>query len=122
MSQSAILILLPQTTYDNNGTAEPYDVTGNSVQAAAYHLGNADLQTVTYNFTDVTGNLVIEGTLASTPVASDWFKIHEIVANNQSNVNSNINTYTNLTGNFSYMRAVLKDFQHGTVQYVKVSY
>ena len=122
MSQSAILILLPQTTYDNNGTAEPYDVTGNSVQAAAYHLGNADLQTVTYNFTDVTGNLVIEGTLASTPVASDWFKLYEKNANNQANLNANVNSYQNISGNFTYMRAKINDFGNGTVQHVKVSY
>ena len=122
MSQSTILILLPQTVYNNDGTGSPYTVTGNSVQAAAYHLGNQDLQTVSYNFSEVTGNLVIEGTLASTPVDSDWFKVLEVSANNSANVNSNANSYTNVTGNFTYMRALLKDFNNGTVQNVKVSY
>ena len=122
MSQSTILTLLPQTTYQNDGTGNAYSVTGNSIQAAGYILGGQDLQTLTYNFSEVTGNLVIEGTLASTPVDDDWFKVFETRANNASNVNSNTNTYTNITGNFTYMRAVLKDFQHGTVQYVKVSY
>ena len=49
-------------------------VTGNSVQAAGYILGGQDLQTLTYNFSEVTGNLIIEGTLASTPVDDDWFR------------------------------------------------
>ena len=122
MSQSTILTLLPQTVYINNGTGNAYTVTGNSVQAAAYHLGNQDLQTVSYNFSEVTGNLVIEGTLASTPVDGDWFKVLEVSANNSANVNSNSNAYTNVTGNFTYMRALLKDFNNGTVQNVKVSY
>ena len=122
MSQSTILTLLPQTTYQNDGTGNAYSVTGNSIQAAGYILGGQDLQTLTYNFSEVTGNLVIEGTLASTPVDDDWFKVFETRANNASNVNSNTNTYTNITGNFTYMRAKLENFKNGTVQHVKVSY
>lgn len=122
MPQSTILILLPQTRYENNGTNQPYDVTGNSVQAAAYYLGNQDLQTVSYSFSEVTGNLVIEATLAQEPVEGDWFKVYEISANNQANTNANLNSYTNLTGNYVKMRAKIKDFEHGVVEFVKVSY
>ena len=122
MSQSTILTLLPQTVYNNDGTNQKYNVTGNSIQAAAYVLGNQDLQTVTYKFTEVTGNLVIEGTLASTPVEGDWFKLYEKSANNQANLNANVNSYQNISGNFTYMRAKINDFGNGTVQHVKVSY
>jgi len=122
MPQSTILILLPETRYHNDGTNTPYDVTGNSVQAAAYHLGNQDLQTVSYSFSEVTGNLVIEASLATDPGAGDWFKVYEISANNQANTNANLNSYTNLTGNYVYMRAKIKDFEHGVVNFVKVSY
>jgi len=122
MSQSTILTLLPQTVYNNDGTNQKYNVTGNSIQAAAYVLGNQDLQTVTYKFTEVTGNLVIEGTLASTPVDSDWFQVTSITANNSANINANASAYQNLTGNFTYMRAKINDFNNGTVQYVKISY
>ena len=123
MSQSTILTLLPQTTYDNDGTAQPYDVTGEAQPAAAYYLGNQDLQTLSYNFTEVTGNLVIEASLASTPaVEGDWFKVWETTANNSANLNANTSAYTNLTGNFTYMRAKIEDFNHGVVQFVKISY
>ena len=123
MSQSTILALLPQTVYNNDGTAQPYDVTGNAQPAAAYYLGNPDLQTLSYNFTEVTGNLVIEASLASTPaVEGDWFKVFETSANNSSNLNANASAYTNLTGNFTYMRAKIEDFNHGVVQFVKISY
>ena len=123
MSQSTILELLPQTTYNNDGTAKPYDVTGEAQPAAAYYLGNQDLQTLSYNFTEVTGNLVIEASLASTPaVEGDWFKVWETTANNSANLNANTSAYTNLTGNFTYMRAKIEDFNHGVVQFVKISY
>ena len=122
MSQSTILILLPQTTYVNDGTADPYNVVGNAVQGASYYLGNQDLQTLSYNFSEVTGNLVIEAALSNPPSDDDWFKIFETTANNSANVNSNASSYTNITGNFVFLRAKINDFQNGTVQYVKVSY
>jgi hypothetical protein len=122
MSQSTILQLLPQTVYKNDGTSQPYDVTGNAQPAAAYYLGNQDLQTLSFSFTEVTGNLVIEATLANPPADGDWFKVYEISANNQSNTNANLNSYTNISGNFVNMRAKIVDFNNGTVQFVKISY
>ena len=122
MSQSTTLILLPQTVYKNDGTADPYNVTGNTQPAAAYYLGNQDLQTLSFSFTEVTGNLVIEATLANPPADGDWFKVYEISANNQSNTNANLNSYTNISGNFVNMRAKIVDFNNGTVQFVKISY
>ena len=122
MSQSTTLILLPQTVYKNDGTSDPYNVTGNTQPAAAYYLGNQDLQTLSFSFTEVTGNLVIEATLANPPADGDWFKVYEISANNQANVNANLNSYTNITGNFVNMRAKIVDFNNGTVQFVKISY
>ena len=122
MSQSTILQLLPQTVYKNDGTSQPYDVTGNAQPAAAYYLGNQDLQTLSFSFTEVTGNLVIEASLANPSADSDWFKVYEISANNQSNTNANLNSYTNISGNFVNMRAKIVDFNNGTVQFVKISY
>jgi len=122
MSQTTTLILLPQTTYNGGGTANIYTVTGNAQPAAAYYLGNQDLQTISYGFTNVTGTLEIEATLASEPAAGDWFKIYELEADNGSNTNSTVNSYQNLTGNFVYIRAKIKDFSNGVVQYVKLTY
>jgi|MGYP003669645947 hypothetical protein len=122
MSQSTTLILLPQTVYKNDGTSDPYNVTGNTQPAAAYYLGNQDLQTLSFSFTEVTGNLVIEASLANPSADGDWFKVYEISANNQSNTNANLNSYTNISGNFVNMRAKIVDFNNGTVQFVKISY
>lgn len=117
MSQQTTLILLPQTVYKNPGNGAPYTVTGNSQPAAAYYLGNRDLQTVNINLTNCTGNIVLEATLATTPTDEDWFKVYELEA-----TTSNLSTYTNVEGNFVYMRAKVEDFNNGSVNFIKLSY
>ncbi len=117
MSQSTTLILLPQTAYQNPGNGAPYTVVGNTQPAAAYYLGNQDLQTVTYGLTRCTGNVIIEATLASSPTNEDWFKVFQL-----ETANSNIVSYTNIEGNFVYIRAKVEDFNDGVVNYIKISY
>lgn len=128
MSQSTTLILLPQTTYVNPGNSQPYTVTGNSQPAAAYYLGNRDLQTVNINLTNCTGNITIEASLATSPGSTDWFKVYELEANANAASNSapqiasNASVYTNIEGNFVYLRAKVVDFNGGAVNFVKLSY
>jgi hypothetical protein len=122
MSQATTLILLPQTTYDGGGTANVYTVIGNAQPAAAYYLGNRDLQTINIKLSQVTGNIVIEASLSTSPGDSDWFKVYELQANNTSNVNANASTYSNLEGNFVYVRAKVEGFANGIVNFIKVSY
>lgn len=128
MSQSTTLILLPETTYANPGNGSPYTVTGTSNPAAAYYLGNKDLQTVNFRLSQVVGNIVIEASLATTPATDDWFKVYELEANANAVANSapllasNASMYTNIDGNFVHMRAKVEGFQGGTVHFVKLSY
>ena len=128
MSQTTTLILLPQTTYLNPGNGAPYTVTGNSQPAAAYYLGNQDLQTVNISLTNCTGNIVIEASLATDPTNNDWFDVYQLEANANAAPNSapqiasNARMYTNVEGNFVYLRAKVEDFQGGVVNYVKLTY
>lgn len=128
MSQTTTLILLPQTTYHNSGNGSSYTVVGETQPAAAYYLGNKDLQTVNISLTQVTGNIVIEASLATTPSSTDWFKVFELEANTNAPANSapynasNAAVYTNIEGNFVYLRAKINDFNNGIVNFVKLSY
>lgn len=128
MSQATTLILLPETSYVNPGNGAPYTVTGNSQPAAAYYLGNRDLQTVNTKLANCTGNIVIEASLATSPASGDWFKVYELIANANATSNSapqiasNASVYTNIQGNFVYMRAKVVDLQGGTVEHIKLSY
>ena len=119
---------MPELSYVNPGNGAPYTVTGNSQPAAAYYLGNRDLQTVNLNLRQVTGNIVIEASLATSPTDSEWFKVYELEANANATPNSapqlasNAAVYTNIEGNFVHMRAKVEGFSNGTVQYIKLSY
>lgn len=129
MAQTTTLVLLPQTTWQGNvSNVQIYDVVGDKKQAASYYVGAKDLQTVNINLAGVTGNIVIQATLATTPVELDWFNVYQLEANASSPANSsgNINAFTNeavnIEGNFVWMRAKVMDFAGGIVQYVKLSY
>ena len=128
MSQTTTLILLPQTTYINPGNNAPYTVTGNSQPGASYIITPRSLQTVNINVTNCTGNITIEASLATTPSSTDWFKVYELEANANAAANSapqiasNASVYTNIDGNFVYMRAKVVDFNGGVVNFVKLSY
>ena len=128
MSQATILVLLPQTTYNGGGTAQIYTVTGNSQPAAAYYLGNQDLQTVNLSLTNCTGNIVIQATLNSNVSSAEWFDVYQLEANANAAANSapqlasNAKMYTNIEGNFVYLRAKVVDFAGGIVNFIKLSY
>lgn len=128
MSQTTTLILLPQTSYINPGNNAPYTVTGNSQPGASYIITPRSLQTVNINLTNCTGNITIEASLATTPSSADWFKVYELEANANAASNSapqiasNASVYTNINGNFVYMRAKVVDFAGGVVNFVKLSY
>lgn len=118
MSQQTTLILFPQTTYNGGGVANVYSITGNAQPAAAYYLGNEDLQTINIKTTNFTGNIVIEATLSANSSTDEYFEVYK----SSDNANANISMYTNIEGNFVYMRAKIEDFQWGVVNFVKLSY
>lgn len=129
MSQTTTQVLLPQTTWLGNVQPVPvYNVVGEKKPGASYYLAGKDLQTVNINLAGVTGNILIQATLATEPAELDWFTVHTLEANASAPPNSigNLNAYTNqavnINGNFVWMRAEVKDFAGGVVQFVKVSY
>lgn len=128
MSQASTLILLPQTAYDGGSNNKIYNVNGEAVQAAAYYLGNRDLQTVNINLHHVTGNIIIQASLSGSPSEQDWFHTYKLEANYSAANNSpqadaaNANMSVNITGNFVWLRARVENFAHGVVNFVKVSY
>lgn len=128
MSQVTILELLPQTSYNGGGTGNIYTVVGNAQPAAAYYLGNQDLQTINIKLSNCSANIVLEASLNSNTANAEWFKVYELVANANAATGStvydasNASMYTNLEGNFVYLRAKIVDFAGGVVNFVKLSY
>lgn len=117
MAQATTLFLLSQLSY-NDPTISGNYYEGPRQQAASYYMGNKDWQTVTWNLTGVTALISIQATLAETPQESDWFTVYNISATNGLSQVS----FTNIQGNFVYMRAVISNFTLGVIQNIKVSY
>lgn len=112
MSQATTLILLPQTTFSAGPT-----VLGERQPAAAYYLGNRNLQTLSWILSNFTGVIRIQATLAETPLTNDWFEVYTLTLSTTTQT-----SYYNLPGNFVWIRAVVYDFTAGVIQNIKVSY
>lgn len=114
MSQPVTLILMGQTA----STGQNSLLVGEKFPASGYYMSKKDLQTFTWKFTNVTGTLSFQATLAENPTDDDWFVAHGPIVATHSTENS----YANVVGNFVWIRAVVTDFSSGTIQHIKASY
>lgn len=116
MAQTTILTLLPQTSHNPSVNV----VRGTKQPAASYYLANSDLQTVSWSLNNFSGTVIIQASLVTSPNESndsDWFNVYTNAVTSTSGV-----FYSNISGNFVWIRAKLSNFTQGVVQYVKVSY
>lgn len=115
--------LLPTTSYgtpSGNYDGSSQDWSGEDQQAADYYGGFGTLQTVAFYLLDFEGLIRIEATLESVPAAdTDWFKVYDF--DTASSVITN-NFSTNISGNFTWIRATVVGFNAGTITKVMMSY
>ena len=121
--QTTTLQLLPTTTF---GTPSGnYDGTstffaGDPQKAADYYGGFGQLQTLAFYLLNFQGIITTECTLDSDPTQdSQWFTTNVYDAS-ASPVTSNFPV--NITGNFTWIRAYVSNFQAGTITKLAVSY
>jgi len=121
--KTTTLQLLPTTTYgtpSGNYDGSSQDWSGDRQQAANYYGGFGDLQTIAFYLLNFQGLIRIEATLESDPTAdSDWFRVSEA---DYTDSTESINFSTNITGNFTWIRANVEDFTAGTITRVTMSY
>jgi hypothetical protein len=121
MAQGTTKVLLP---YNGEpippGTALSYD--GVKQQAAAYILANRDLQTLSWGVNkEFTGVIKIQASIITDPTNSDWFDVYTLPLQ-PPNYNDGQYGYHNLTGNFVWLRAVVREWSQGIIELVTVSY
>lgn len=121
--KTTTLQLLPTTSYgtpSGNYDGSSLDWAGDEQKAADYYGGFGTLQTIAFYLLNFSGRIIIEATLDSTPATdADWFKVYEF--DTASSVITN-NFSTNITGNFTWIRARVELFDAGTITKVMVSY
>lgn len=97
----------------------PYDGVSNSfssdkVKGNGYYGYTDGLHTVSYKFTNFTGVMKFQATLATAPTENDWFDVGTEVACN----NSTVSNAFNFTGNFVWCRAHVTNFSSGSIDRV----
>lgn len=121
--KTTTLELLPTTSYgtpSGNYDGSSQDWSGAPQQAANYYGGFGGLQTIAYYFNQFQGLIKIEATLDTNPTSdSDWFEVDSFDSASTQTTN---NFSRNITGNFTWIRANVKDFSSGTITKVMMSY
>jgi hypothetical protein len=121
--KTTTLQLLPTTTYgtpSGNYDGSSEDWNGVDQQAANYYGGFGGLQTVAFFLNGFQGRIRIQATLASTPVTDEeWFQVYDFDSIDEITTE---NFSHNITGNFTWIRARVENFQTGTITKVTLSY
>lgn len=115
--------VLPTTSYgtpSGNYDGSSEDWSGVPVQAADYYGGFGTLQTLAFYLNQFQGRIRIEATLDSQPTNdADWFTVYTFDSLSQQTTN---NFSTNISGNFTWIRANVELFSWGTITKVMMSY
>lgn len=115
MAQTTTVNLIPQTAHPAGSSA--VELVGDRQQGASYILAGRDLQTITWHFSgQFQGNCKIQASLETDPGSGDWFDIYTVDVENEKD------GYTNLYGNYVWLRAVVSDWTQGTIQLITASY
>jgi hypothetical protein len=121
--KTTTLQLLPTTSYgtpSGNYDGSSQDFAGTPQQAANYYGGFGGLQTVAFFLNAFQGRIRVQATLSSVPSTDqDWFEVYQLDATQTA---SSENFSTNITGNFTWLRARVEDFDAGTIEKVMLSY
>lgn len=123
--KTTTLQLLPTTSYgtpSGNYDGSSQDFAGVPQKAANYYGGFGSLQTIAFFLENFSGIIRIEASLESSPSTDqDWFRVDELNSIDDSSLTT-INVSRNITGNFTWIRAKVLDFNNGTIFKVMMSY
>ena len=90
-----------------------------AVPAANYYAGNGNIQTLFYNLTDFVGRITIQATLNDLPEQAKWF---DISSRGDGSTSDSGMTSVTVTGNFSWLRAKVENFDAGIINSVTEVY
>jgi hypothetical protein len=90
-----------------------------AVPAANYYGGNGSIQTLFYNLTGFLGKITVQASLNDLSDQALWFDISERGDGITPDTGLTAST---VTGNFTWLRAKVEEFDGGTINYVNASY
>lgn len=94
-------------------------LTTDKAKGDGYYKGGDGLHTVHYSVTDFSGEVKMQGSLATTPTASDWVDIAGTTYTTSPDTDTDF--VANFTGNFVWLRAIAT-YTNGRINSIKVNY
>lgn len=120
---STTKIMLETTVYGSpsgNYDGSSQDWASDAVPAADYYRGYGGLQTITFSVSDFVGIMHLEATLEENQhTATSWFNTYTL--GDSSSFVSGIYP-ASITGNFTWMRVRVEQFDAGTINSVSITY
>ena len=104
------------TTQTHPGDSTVVTVTGTAFKGDGYYGRSDGIHTVQYDYSSYIGTTIMQGTLASTPVESDWFDV--VTSLETSTTGAKIQHFT---GNYVWVRVKLT-YTNGSVVSVKLNH
>ena len=101
----------PSGTYDGSSQ----DWVSTAVKGSDYYHGRGGVQTIGFDVEDFSGEIIIEATLDSNPENAGWFDALDFDE-------STVQRSQSVIGNFTWVRARVRNFAAGTVNSVTVTY
>ena len=107
-------IILSSTTHPGDSTVET--VTGEKFKGDGYYGRSDGLHSVQYTYSGLTGDIIIQATLAIDPVEDDWFDAHRYTAANETS-----SAIASFTGNYVWIRAKVV-YTDGTIDSITLNH
>jgi hypothetical protein len=114
-------VILGTTVYgtaSGNYDGSSQDWSSNAVQAANYYWGRGSVQTIAFTLTGFVGDIRLEATLDADPNSATWFETYDI----QTSTPLTQRQVATITGNFTWMRVRVVEFDGGTINSVIITF
>lgn len=119
MTMSAVIIGTTRYgTAAGNYDGSSQDWYSNAVQAANYYRGRGSVQTIAFDLTGFVGDMRLDATLDADADNATWFETFDI----QAAAPLTQRQVTTVTGNFTWMRVRVTEFDAGTINSVTITF
>jgi hypothetical protein len=112
---SNVVYGIPSGNYD--GSSADFDSDG--IKAVGYYQGQGGIQTLGIQITGFTGVITLQATIDNEWQTADWFDIYEY--GDSSSAITDYRPFT-ATGNYTWVRARITNFDSGTINLVNITY
>ncbi len=118
-----VLATTQRGTPSGNYDGSSLDFVGDAAKAVGYYRGQGSLETLIIQVTGFHGAIKIQGSLDEEPTGIDsqvgWSDVYNYDAVGETRTDYHPQ---NITGNFAWIRAVITNFEAGTINSITTTY